>query len=416
MYQYANAGKGKTIHSSGQLEWFKNAVDDRSKKVGGTQHITTPDGYIIPINVTSGLAYIQQRQYTDDKYARHPHVFLTSDANWDPSVLGHDADDGIQWYDAMTNEAPKIDPMFDEFGNVRSTVLINRTTLTDHFLDTHHKLEDFVIPTHAIKLESHERSIFHRQPDYERLCPHFGYLNAGTVRRTFAKTTQYASMPQSEVLHRHHKAQFPALNVTWRNEPLATDYVYSDTPAINDGSTGVQFFVGTQTQVCDIYGCKTDGEFLSTLQENIQRRGAPTKLISDNAQSEISKKVLQYLRALVIDSWQSEPHRQNQNPSERRYKTVKRMTNTLLDRSGSPASTWLLCILYVCFILNHTIWGAHNDISMTRLTGSTHDISPLLLSTGGKTSSTILTIAPSRPNLVKAAVISLASPNMSDTP
>jgi hypothetical protein len=59
MHQYTNAGKGKTIHSSGQLEWFKNGVDDRSKKVGGTQRITTPDGYIIPINVTSGLPYIQ---------------------------------------------------------------------------------------------------------------------------------------------------------------------------------------------------------------------------------------------------------------------------------------------------------------------------------------------------------------------
>jgi hypothetical protein len=51
-----------------------------------------------------------------------------------------------------------------------------------------------------------------------------------------------------------------------------------DTPAINDGSTGAQFFVGTQTQVCDIYGCKTDSEFLRTLQENVRLRGAPTKL------------------------------------------------------------------------------------------------------------------------------------------
>jgi hypothetical protein len=54
------------------------------------------------------------------------------------------------------------------------------------------------------------------------------------------------------------------------------------------------------------------------------------------------------------------------------------MTNTLLNRSGSPASTWLLCILYVCFILNHTVCGAHNDIPMTRSADSTHDISPLL--------------------------------------
>jgi hypothetical protein len=308
MHQYANAGKGKTIHFSGQLEWFKRGVDDRSKKVGGAQRITTPGGYIISINVTSGLPYIQQRPCTDDEYTRHPHVFLTSNANWDPSVLDHDADDDIQWYNAMTDEAPEIDPVFDEFGNVRGTILINRATLTDHFLDTQHELEDFVIPTNAIKFESHERNIVHREPNYERLCPHFGYLNADTVGRTFAKTTQYARRPQSEILRRHHKAQFPALNVTRRNEPLATGYVYSNTPAINDGSTGAQFFVGTQTQVCDIYRCKTDGEFLRTLQENVRRHGTPTKLISNNAQSEISKTVLQYLRALVINSWQSEPH------------------------------------------------------------------------------------------------------------
>jgi hypothetical protein len=185
-------------------------------------------------------------------------------------------------------------------------------------------------------------------------------------------------MPHSELLQRHHKAQFPALNILRRNQPVATDYIYSDTPAIDDGSTGAQFYVGNQTQVCNAYGCKTDGEFLRTLQENVRRRGAPTKLISDRAQSEISKKALQYLCALVIDSWQSEPHRQNQNPSERRLQTVKRMTNTLLDRSGSPPFTWILYLCYACFILKHTVCGTHHEIPMTRLTGSTHYISPLL--------------------------------------
>jgi hypothetical protein len=195
--------------------------DDRSKKVGGTQCITTPDRYIIPINVTSGLPYIQQRPYTDDKYDRHPHVFLTSDATWNPLVLDHDANDDIQWYDALTGAAPEIDPMFDEFGNIRGTTLINRATVTDPFLDTHKELENFIVPTHAIKFESHERSIIHHEPSFKRLCPHFGYLNADTVRRTFAKTTQYARMPQSEVLHRyrHHKAQFPALNAIRQQTP-----------------------------------------------------------------------------------------------------------------------------------------------------------------------------------------------------
>ena len=79
-----------------------------------------------------------------------------------------------------------------------------------------------------------------------------------------------------------------------------------------------------------------------------------TQLVSDSAKVETSKRVLELIRALCISNWNSEPHQQQQNPAERRYQTVKRMTNTLLDRSGSPASTWLLAITYVCFILNHT--------------------------------------------------------------
>ena len=40
------------------------------------------------------------------------------------------------------------------------------------------------------------------------------------------------------------------------NEPVATDTVFSETPAINDASTIAQFFVGNDTLVCDAYGIK----------------------------------------------------------------------------------------------------------------------------------------------------------------
>jgi len=57
--QYAYHGKGRTIHSSGQIEWYKgNTVHDRSLKVGGAQHIRTLDGYVLPIDIDNGLPYI----------------------------------------------------------------------------------------------------------------------------------------------------------------------------------------------------------------------------------------------------------------------------------------------------------------------------------------------------------------------
>ena len=56
---------------------------------------------------------------------------------------------------------------------------------------------------------------------------------------------------------------------------------------------------------------KSDKQFVNTLEDNIRQRGAMDKLLSDRAQVEISKKVLDILRALYIGDWQSEPHRQN---------------------------------------------------------------------------------------------------------
>jgi hypothetical protein len=93
----------------------------------------------------------------------------------------------------------------------------------------------------------------------------------------------------------------------------------------------------------------SDKQFVNTLQDNIRRHGAPTRLLSDRAQLEIRKKAQDILRTYVIGDWQSAPHQQHQNPAERRYQDVKRSTNLIMDCSGSPANTWLLALLYMCF-------------------------------------------------------------------
>ena len=73
------------------------------------------------------------------------------------------------------------------------------------------------------------------------------------------------------------------------------------------------------------------------------------KLLSDSAKTEISNKVIDILRAYHISNWHSDPYHQNQNPAEWRYRTIKSWTNTVMNRSGSPAYCWLLCLIYVCY-------------------------------------------------------------------
>ena len=179
-------------------------------------------------------------------------------------------------------------------------------------------------------------------------------------------------------MKRAFKSPNPALNVYRCNEPVTCDIVYSDTPAIDDGSTVAVLFVGTKTQVTDVYGIKTDKQFVNTLEDNIIQRGAPHKLLSDRAKVIISNKVLDILRTLCIGNWQSEPHQKQQNPAERRYQTIKNAANRIMDRTGAPPFTWLLCLKYVCYLFNHTYNMSPQGFPLTLLNGTIVDISTLL--------------------------------------
>ena len=55
--EYAYLGKVSSIHSSGQLEWFKTNYDEKSVKVGHTPLITTLDGYSVPLLIKDGFTY-----------------------------------------------------------------------------------------------------------------------------------------------------------------------------------------------------------------------------------------------------------------------------------------------------------------------------------------------------------------------
>ena len=63
-----------------------------------------------------------------------------------------------------------------------------------------------------------------------------------------------------------HKSPFPALNVHRREEALATDTVYFDTPAVDSGVTIAQLFVGLTSTVCDVYPLKTEKAFVNVFQ------------------------------------------------------------------------------------------------------------------------------------------------------
>jgi hypothetical protein len=273
--------------------------------------------------------------------------------------------DSEPWYDAVSDFPDAMDDSpFDAEGNYRNLHVFD-LFITDSILDNH------IIPDLPWLYQAHEHQIIKNQQDFAQLRPNFAWLPKNVVKESFKNTTQYARMPMSLVLKKHYKSPFPALNVHRREEALATDTVYSNVPAVDSGVTVAQLFVGLTSTVCDVYPLKTEKAFVNTLPDVIRRRGAPSKLVSDRAQVEISGRVKDILRILIIGDWQSEPHQQHQNPAERKYQDVQQMANTIMDCTGSPQQT--------CFVLNFTASASLNwRTPMEILTGSTPDISPLL--------------------------------------
>ena len=183
-------------------------------------------------------------------------------------------------------------------------------------------------------------------------------------------------------MRKHFKSRFPVFNIPRQSEEVATDTIFSDTPAIDSGVTMAQIFVGKRTLVTDVYPLKSQKQFVNTLEDNIIFRGAMTKLISDYAKVEISNKVKDILRMYHSSSWNSEPYHQNQNPAEGRYCTLKSWTNTIMNRSGAPAECWLLCMIHASYILNHLSCEAlAGNVPLGMLYGVSPDISILLLYT-----------------------------------
>jgi hypothetical protein len=99
--------------------------------------IKTLDGYIMPLDIKSGLPYVKMRPYTDQEWEMLPHVILTGDGDWNPSVLDHDLIDDEQWFYAVSDVPDALDGSpFDAKGNYRNLHVFD-LFITDSSLDSH---------------------------------------------------------------------------------------------------------------------------------------------------------------------------------------------------------------------------------------------------------------------------------------
>ena len=374
--EYAYLGKGSSIHSSGQFEWFKTNVDEKSIKVGGTQLITTLDGYSVPLTIKNGLAYATSLgNPTDQDMDTYPHVFFTSPDEWDPSVLDHDPEhlDGLD--PSQVPDQPFGDPMFDAYGDFNERIITNLNILLDAPPED---CGSYTEISSVFTANLHHSSP--QEPDWNALRPFFAWTSPSSIKDTFNVTTRHGTAPHTQdYIKKHFKSRNPVFNIPRRSEAVATNTIFSDTPAVDDGSTMAQFCCGRDTLVCDAYGIKSTKQFINTLSDNIRKWGAMDTLISDGGKYEISQRVIDLLRSLFIQHYQSEPYHQHQNKAENRFGLAKSYTNTVMNTSGCPAFCWLLCLQYICVVLNHLASATLQGICPVQaLQGTTPDVSFML--------------------------------------
>ncbi len=371
-HQYADHGKGPSIHSSIQMEAHGVHVDEKSAKVGGTQSLSITCGnlgYVFPMAIVRGLARLPLRPPTDAELDTLPHIIMTGDQEWDPTIM----DSPLPVPDTTEPEPDRYRRVpFSPIGEYLQRT-VAQTVLDDNveecvlasfdkprgatWTSALHRLTGSALTMYVsvcALLSVAYRSTTRKPPNYTMLRPMFAWLPADVIESTFDRTTQYARVPGNTILHRQYKSPIPALNVPRRDEDVASDTIFGPVPAIDNGAEMAQLYCGTDSLVTDVYGMKTLKQFVNTLEDNIRHRGAMRRLLTDSAEVKMSNRVLDILRSLYIPAWQSEPDQQNQNPAERRINTIKTRTNLLMDRVAAPPDTWLLATSYVCDLLNHT--------------------------------------------------------------
>ena len=99
------------------------------------------------------------------------------------------------------------------------------------------------------------------------------------------------------------------------NEVIATDTYFASERSI-EGYHCAQVFFGMTSKMLVVTGMKTESEFADVYLDLIRQHGIPSALRRENATSEMSQRVRQIHRDLVIaDQW-TEPHSPWQNPAE----------------------------------------------------------------------------------------------------
>jgi hypothetical protein len=132
-----------------------------------------------------------------------------------------------------------------------------------------------------------------------------------------------------------------------------------------------------------VAGMRTESEFADVYLDFSRKYGIPSVLRRDNAKSEMSQRVKDIHRDLIISDQWTEPRNTWQNPAELNdVKYLKSHAQVQLDRTDAPDNLWVLAQDYLSHVHNLSAnrqlnWKIPEQLS--REEGGTPDISHILM-------------------------------------
>ena len=156
--------------------------------------------------------------------------------------------------------------MFDAYGDFNECIIANLNTLLDA---PPGDCGSYTEISSVFTANLHQSSP--QEPDWNALRPFLAWTSQSSIKDTFNVTTRHGTAPHTQnYIKKHFKSRNTVFNIPRRSEAVFTDTVFSDTPAVDDGSTMAQFFCGRDTLVCDAYGIKSTKQFINTFSDNIR--------------------------------------------------------------------------------------------------------------------------------------------------
>jgi hypothetical protein len=166
-HQYPSIGDGKTVHLCAHLRSFGTLIDDVPISCVGKQCLVTAEGYIVPLSIHDGLAYMYMSSPTSSEIEHYTLVMFISDAVWDPSHLDHEH---------TLDHLPYVD-------NTHGF----HDTLVNDFWEV---VLDYQDSVEYCSLRTHKASIHHHNPQFKAMRPCLGRVSLERVKKTFENTTQ----------------------------------------------------------------------------------------------------------------------------------------------------------------------------------------------------------------------------------